>query len=356
MAGRGKGGKGLGKGGAKRHRKLLRDNIQGISKSSIRKLARRGGVKRISGLFYEEARGVLKAFLENTIRDAVTYADHARRRTVTVNDVLYALKRNGRPLYGFVESSVGGLRRQRRTPRGVPEVAAASSAPEVVTVDSDDDAGLPATLNRIGDSVITQKVIDSLAPRQWLDDVAIKASLEALAVGSEWFVYNTLFWPALTDDPAKVSKFYRKKGNIAARPKFIVPMHLKNGTHWAVMMVNLKEKCITYYDSLAPDKRTANVHFDRIWQYLENESRGVPPKAPFYLPPRNEWTFTFEPEPRQKDGFNCGVYVYMRVRKLLSGEPIGNPDKARKEIIKLLLTPPPRDHGIRPLRPILSSQ
>lgn len=337
MAGRGKGGKGLGKGGAKRHRKLLRDNIQGITKSSIRKLARRGGVKRISGLFYEETRGVLKAFLENTIRDAVTYADHARRRTVTVNDVLYALKRNGRPLYGFVESSVSGLRRQRRTPRQVPEVAAASSAPEVMTVDSDDDAGFPpAVLSIIGDLEITQKVIDSLAPKQWLDDVAIKASLEALAEKSEWFVYNSFFWPTLTDDPAKVGKFYRKKGNIANRPRFIVPMHLNDGTHWAVMIVNLVHKNITYYDSLAPDTRTANIYFDRMWQYLENESRGVATKAPFYLPPRNEWTFTFETKPRQKDGFNCGVYVYMRVRKLISGTSIGKPDEARNEMIKLL--------------------
>ena len=32
MAGRGKGGKGLGKGGAKRHRKVLWDNIQCITK------------------------------------------------------------------------------------------------------------------------------------------------------------------------------------------------------------------------------------------------------------------------------------------------------------------------------------
>lgn len=45
MTGRGKGGKGLGKGGAKRHRKILRDNIQGITKPAIRRLARRGGVK-----------------------------------------------------------------------------------------------------------------------------------------------------------------------------------------------------------------------------------------------------------------------------------------------------------------------
>merc|ERR1712087_811599 len=83
MSGRGKGGKGLGKGGAKRHRKVLRDNIQGITKPAIRRLARRGGAKRISGLIYEETRGVVKVFLENVIRDAVTYTEHAKRKTVT---------------------------------------------------------------------------------------------------------------------------------------------------------------------------------------------------------------------------------------------------------------------------------
>ncbi|CAH3116519.1 unnamed protein product [Pocillopora meandrina] len=106
MSGRGKGGKGLGKGGAKRHRKILRDNIQGITKPAIRRLARRGGVKRISGLIYEETRGVLKVFLENVIRDAVTYTEHAKRKTVTAMDVVYALKRQGRTLYGFGEPFV----------------------------------------------------------------------------------------------------------------------------------------------------------------------------------------------------------------------------------------------------------
>ncbi len=75
--------------------------LQGITKPAIRRLARRGGVKRISGLIYEETRGVLKVFLENVIRDAVTYTEHARRKTVTALDVVYALKRQGRTLYGF---------------------------------------------------------------------------------------------------------------------------------------------------------------------------------------------------------------------------------------------------------------
>ena len=102
MSGRGKQGNGLGKGGFKRHRKVTRDyNIQGISNPAIRRLARRGGVKRISGLIYEETRGVLMVFLENVIRDAVTYTEHAKRKTVTALDVVYALKRQGRTLYGF---------------------------------------------------------------------------------------------------------------------------------------------------------------------------------------------------------------------------------------------------------------
>ena len=42
---------------------LVNYSPQGITKPAIRRLARRGGVERISGLIYEETRGVLKVFL-----------------------------------------------------------------------------------------------------------------------------------------------------------------------------------------------------------------------------------------------------------------------------------------------------
>ncbi len=58
-------------------------------------------IKDLLCLIYEETRGVLKVFLENVIRDAVTYTEHARRKTVTALDVVHALKRQGRTLYGF---------------------------------------------------------------------------------------------------------------------------------------------------------------------------------------------------------------------------------------------------------------
>jgi histone H4 len=95
MTGRGKGGKRIGKGGAKRRRKVVRDTIH----TAIRRLARRGGLKCISDLVCVETHVVLKVFLENVIRDAVTYTEHAKRKTQTAMDVVYALKRRG--LYGF---------------------------------------------------------------------------------------------------------------------------------------------------------------------------------------------------------------------------------------------------------------
>ena len=33
--------------------------------------------------------------------DAVTYTDYSKRKTVTALDIVYALKRQGRTLYGF---------------------------------------------------------------------------------------------------------------------------------------------------------------------------------------------------------------------------------------------------------------
>lgn len=57
MAGQGKGGKGVGgkgKVGAKRTtaRRQSRATIEGITKPAIRRLARRGGVKRLSSFIY----------------------------------------------------------------------------------------------------------------------------------------------------------------------------------------------------------------------------------------------------------------------------------------------------------------
>jgi histone H4 len=39
--------------------------------------------------------------LEKVVKDCIVYAEHAKRRTVTAMDVVYALKKNGRVIYGY---------------------------------------------------------------------------------------------------------------------------------------------------------------------------------------------------------------------------------------------------------------
>ena len=47
--------------------KILRDNIRGITAPDVRRLARRGGVKRMGSSVYDGTRTALKQFLE-TVR------------------------------------------------------------------------------------------------------------------------------------------------------------------------------------------------------------------------------------------------------------------------------------------------
>ena len=85
----------------KRVKKVLAQSSRGITKGSVRRLARRAGIRRMSGLLTEEVRGVLKSFVEKLIADSVSYTEYARKRTVTTSAVVAALKKRGRMLYGY---------------------------------------------------------------------------------------------------------------------------------------------------------------------------------------------------------------------------------------------------------------
>ena len=85
----------------KRKKKTMIGLKHGISNLAIRRLARRGGVKRISELIYDETRIILRAFIEKVLKGVIVYTEHANRKTVTSWDIIYALKSQGRCLYGY---------------------------------------------------------------------------------------------------------------------------------------------------------------------------------------------------------------------------------------------------------------
>ena len=86
---------------SKKKKRSIKKLKAGISIPDIKRLARRGGVKRISILIYEETKSILRSFLEKILKDTIVYNEHSKRKTVTLLDVIYVLKRHGRNLYGY---------------------------------------------------------------------------------------------------------------------------------------------------------------------------------------------------------------------------------------------------------------
>lgn len=84
--------------GTQRHRKVLRDNIQGITKPVLLRIAHRAGALRVSGIVYEELRGITKVYLEEVLSKTLAYTRHRRRKTVNYDDVVNAARTLKRPL------------------------------------------------------------------------------------------------------------------------------------------------------------------------------------------------------------------------------------------------------------------
>jgi len=70
-----------------------------VSNGGIRRLARRGGVKRIATASYEEVRKAVNQFVDLVMRDAAAVLELKKTKTVSTADVLYALKTTGHALY-----------------------------------------------------------------------------------------------------------------------------------------------------------------------------------------------------------------------------------------------------------------
>jgi len=104
-----------------------RDNMQGITKPVILRIAHRGGAKSLSGLMYEETRGVLRVFLEELIRLATISMLHARRSTYQAKDLQFALNVNNKFLVAGVDSnsrntsSLKGCKLRKRAPKKAGE-------------------------------------------------------------------------------------------------------------------------------------------------------------------------------------------------------------------------------------------
>jgi histone H4 len=91
------------KGGKLKYRVVLRDNIQGLTKPAIQRLAHAAGCTRISGLVYEEIRGITKDMMNKYLMEMLTFMQHRRGRQLSDKDFKAMLDRHGIKFYGSGE-------------------------------------------------------------------------------------------------------------------------------------------------------------------------------------------------------------------------------------------------------------
>lgn len=75
--------------------KVLRDNIDGVTKPAIIRMARQAGVKSLDALCYEELRSVLRNHLEYVVGNAIVYTENRHAKTVNLSDVVNGLEQRG---------------------------------------------------------------------------------------------------------------------------------------------------------------------------------------------------------------------------------------------------------------------
>lgn len=91
----------------KKHRTILRDNIQGLTKPAIQRLSYRGGVLRLDHRCYDEVRAVIKVEMEDILHDASVFMQHRKAHTLKAKDVIAALENRGIKLAYSTEREKG---------------------------------------------------------------------------------------------------------------------------------------------------------------------------------------------------------------------------------------------------------
>lgn len=83
---------------------ILRDNIHGITKPAIKRLAYIAGCEKSSGLIYESIKDILQNEMKEILSATIIVTRHSKRNTISLNDLKYALRLRGLKLYGSEDS------------------------------------------------------------------------------------------------------------------------------------------------------------------------------------------------------------------------------------------------------------
>uniref|UniRef100_A0A8C3XH24 SUMO specific peptidase 2 n=1 Tax=Cyanoderma ruficeps TaxID=181631 RepID=A0A8C3XH24_9PASS len=164
-------------------------------------------------------------------------------------------------------------------------------------------------LSRAFKITVTREDIGTLQPLGWLNDKIMNFYMGLLVERSKKqgypsvYAFSTFFYSKLSSTSHKGVKKWTKGVDIFEHDIILVPIHLRS--HWTLLVADLREKTIKYFDSLG---QKGDHICKTVLKYLEEESkerRNIELTA-------TEWTLhsmATEEIPQQNNGSDCGVFV-----------------------------------------------
>ncbi len=86
--------------------------VKGVNTASLKRICRRAGILRVQKDVYAEMRKQLVVQLNDILKPLVIQVDYARRKTVMLEDVAEATKKQGVSIYGLTRT-----KRKKRAPK-----------------------------------------------------------------------------------------------------------------------------------------------------------------------------------------------------------------------------------------------
>uniref|UniRef100_A0A915D0T6 Ubiquitin-like protease family profile domain-containing protein n=1 Tax=Ditylenchus dipsaci TaxID=166011 RepID=A0A915D0T6_9BILA len=155
---------------------------------------------------------------------------------------------------------------------------------------------------------LTQRDLQRFNPEQWLNDQAINFCMQLIVQRCQSndslpsiYVFESFFWIRLELKGPKAMLSWTTSVDVFDYEMLFLPVHTPG--HWSLVMVDLENGKLLYFDSLHSD---GTKHLNLLKDFLAEfaEERGyatVDPSHWLCLCPKDI--------PKQKNSFDCGVFV-----------------------------------------------
>lgn len=175
---------------------------------------------------------------------------------------------------------------------------------------------------------ITTRDLQTLCDGHWLNDNVIDFYFNLItAKNTSVFGWTTHFFTTLKlkgyQGVARWSK--RKKVNVTEKDLILVPINIMS-THWALAVVDNKNKRFQYYDSLSSNGNLQALQILQNYMTQEGKKHNSSTNFDEYLIEKNM------PSPQQQNGYDCGVFTCICANYVSQGKELRYGQKDMKLI------------------------